>query len=242
MLEIALFRAKKNAHFRVETTIWQTALVSHVYPPPKMITGGQSEEFPDYFFRLCACWAHCQKQGSESPLWFFRGIWLSQVRLVSTRNSSHPVPDPLNVIKSPILANTPCISTRLCNGPSLHTVDFYLSFLSFCPLRTPKIVWGKKWLEVNFPSRGEVINSPQSIKAPFFQTLHILGNSPFWGKGKAFSKGKLSLWGKIRPSFPWKILRQKMSREPLPAPGHFLHQEPPERGGEEWFSAKLDTK
>ena len=33
----------------------------------------------------------------------------------------------------------------------------------------------KKWLEVNFPSRGKFKIFPQAVKVPFPQTLHFLG-------------------------------------------------------------------
>ena len=54
----------------------------------------------------CANWVHCTRRGSEKStfLAIFWGFWFSQDRLLS-RNSTG---NPLNLIKSPIFANTAC--------------------------------------------------------------------------------------------------------------------------------------
>ena len=61
-------------------------------------------------------------EAQKSPLFwrFSGGFWFSQERLFS-RNSTRK---PLNLIKSPILTNTPCKSPFLYNAPSVHTVNF----------------------------------------------------------------------------------------------------------------------
>ena len=47
----------------------------------------------------------------------------------------------------------------------------------------------KKWLEVNFPSRGKVINFPSSRKNSFFSNPSFHGKTGhFKGKGKIFSR------------------------------------------------------
>ena len=62
----------------------------------------------------------------------------------------------------------------------------------------------KKWLEVNFPSRGKVINFPSFDKKKLLFPKPFISweNSPFRGKGKAIFKGKFSLSGEIGPIFP----------------------------------------
>ena len=47
----------------------------------------------------------------------------------------------------------------------------------------------KKWLEVNFPSRGKVIKFPSSRKNSFFSNPSFHGKTGhFKGKGKLFSR------------------------------------------------------
>ena len=55
-----------------------------------------------------------------------------------------------------------------------------------------------KWLEVNFPSRGKVINFPSSRKNSFFSIPSFHGKTGhFKGKGKPFSRPNFPLEGKF---------------------------------------------
>ena len=57
---------------------------------------------------------------------------------------------------------------------------------------------GKKWLEVNFPSRGKVINFPSSHKNSFFSNPSFHGKTGhFKGKGKLFSRENYPCEGKF---------------------------------------------
>ena len=66
-------------------------------------------------------------EAQKSPLFwqFFGGFWFSQERLFS-RNSTRK---PFNLIKSPILTNTPCKSTCLYHAPSMYTVEILWRWL-----------------------------------------------------------------------------------------------------------------
>ena len=79
---------------------------------------------------------------------------------------------------------------------------------------THNIFWGqKKWLEVNFPSRGShqhvslksYKNSLFSNPSFFMGKQSILRERESYFQGKlSLEEGKLSLWGKIRPILPWR--------------------------------------
>ena len=67
----------------------------------------------------------------------------------------------------------------------------------------------KKWLELNFPSRGKVINIPSSHKRSFSSNPSFCGKiGHFGGKGKLFSRenypseGKFSPLRESSPNFP----------------------------------------
>ena len=68
---------------------------------------------------------HCKRRGSEKSacLADFLGGLISQDRLLY--EFQYGSGDPLHVVKSPILTNTPCKSTCLYNSPVLRTVDFH---------------------------------------------------------------------------------------------------------------------
>ena len=66
----------------------------------------------------------------------------------------------------------------------------------------------KKWLEVNFPSRGKVKMIPQVVKTPFSQTLHFLGKQSIPRERESYFKGKIENY----QSFP---LRENSPYFPL---------------------------
>ena len=57
----------------------------------------------------------------------------------------------------------------------------------------------KKWLEVNFPSRGKVIIFPQAIKTLFSNPSFHGKIGHFEGKGKLFSRENYPSEGKVSP-------------------------------------------
>ena len=105
-------------------------------------------------------------------------------------------------------------SQKRLRNPKPIGEDFWMC-LVFLPITSFE---AKKWLEVNFPSRGKVINFPSSRKNSFFSNPSFHGKTGhFKGKGKLYSRenypweGKFSLSGKSRPSsFGKNILPQKM--------------------------------
>ena len=65
---------------------------------------------------------------------------------------------------------------------------------------THNICWGKKWLEVNFSSRGKVIKFPSSPKNSFFSNPSFHGKTGhFEGKGKLISREDNPSEGKFTP-------------------------------------------
>ena len=64
----------------------------------------------------------------------------------------------------------------------------------------------KKWLEVNFPSRGKVINFPSSHKTPFSQTLHFMGKLAILRERESYFQGKII---PQRVILPQKMFRVK---------------------------------
>ena len=82
----------------------------------------------------------------------------------------------------------------------------------------------KKWLEVNFPSRGKVKIFPQAVRVPFPQTLHFLGKQCTPRERESYFQGKIIPQRESLPSeekstqfsLGGKILPQKMFRAPRP--------------------------
>ena len=77
--------------------------------------------------------------------------------------------------------------------------------LSFCSIWGKKMAWGKRSLV------GELNNFPSSRKSPFSpnpsfpgKTVHSKGKGKLFSRENYPSEGNFSLWGKIRPIFPWR--------------------------------------
>ena len=75
-----------------------------------------------HYLQQCANWVHCKRRGSEKSTFLTKCLGSSNF-LKRACSLGNPSQDPLNSIKSPIITNTPCKCTCLCNALVLHIVE-----------------------------------------------------------------------------------------------------------------------